>query len=119
MSPAFPFAIIKHIADFEQTNCITELLPTQALERAAYLDTYLAEHKKPVGPLHGIPISVKEHIGMKDLDHNCGFVSWVGEVGKKDSHILNILWGAGAVFYARTTQPQTLMHLETSSNIYG
>ncbi|KAE9367152.1 amidase [Stipitochalara longipes BDJ] len=101
------------------TNCITELLPQRALERAAYLDSYLAEHKKPLGPLHGLPISVKEHIGMKGLDLNGGFVAWVGKVAKKDAHILRILWEAGAVFYVRSTQPQSLMHLETSSNLYG
>jgi amidase len=102
-----------------QTNCITELLPQRALERAASLDAYLVEHKKPIGPLHGLPISVKEHIGMKDLDQNAGFVSWVGRVAEKDAHILEILWRAGAVFYVRSTQPQSLMHLETSSNLYG
>ncbi|KUJ09614.1 amidase [Mollisia scopiformis] len=100
-------------------NCVTELLPTRALERAAYLDTYLKENGKPIGPLHGIPISVKEHIGMKGLDLNAGFISWVGRVGEEDSHILQILYRAGAVFYVRTTQPQSLMHLETSSNLYG
>ena len=102
-----------------QTNCITELLPTQALERANYLDEYLKTNGKPIGPLHGIPISVKEHIGMKGRDLNGGFVSWVGTLAQKDAHILEILWNAGAVFYARTTQPQTLMHLETSTNLYG
>lgn len=56
---------------------------------------------------------------MKGLDLNAGFISWVGRVAEADAHILEILWRAGAVFYARTTQPQTLMHLETSSNIYG
>ncbi|KAH7400268.1 amidase signature domain-containing protein [Cadophora sp. MPI-SDFR-AT-0126] len=101
------------------TNCITELLPQRALDRAAFLDKYLAEHKKPIGPLHGIPISVKEHVGMKGLDLNAGFVAWVGTVAEEDAHILQILWRAGAVFYARTTQPQSLMHLETSSNLYG
>ena len=74
---------------------------------------------KPIGPLHGLPISVKEHIGMKDLDLNAGFVSWVGRKAKEDAYILRILWDAGAVFYVRTTQPQSLMHLETSSNLYG
>ncbi|KAK8196059.1 hypothetical protein M8818_007211 [Zalaria obscura] len=44
------------------TNCVTDLLPDRALTRAKYLDDYLAEHKKPIGPLHGLPISVKEHI---------------------------------------------------------
>ncbi|KAI0012464.1 amidase [Xylariaceae sp. FL0662B] len=101
------------------TNCITELLPKRALKRATELDSYLATHKKPVGPLHGVPISVKEHIGMKGRDLNAGFVAWVGRVAEEDALILQYLWDAGAVFYARTTQPQTLMHLETSNNLYG
>lgn len=35
------------------------------------------------------------------------------------SGVNDVLWASGAVFYARTTMPQTGMHLETSSNIYG
>ncbi|KAJ3552694.1 hypothetical protein NPX13_g11054 [Xylaria arbuscula] len=101
------------------TNCVTEILSERALKRAAELDDHLAATGKPVGPLHGLPISVKEHIGMKGLDLNAGFVSWVGRVAEEDALILQILWNAGAVFYVRTTQPQTLMHLETSSNLYG
>lgn len=56
---------------------------------------------------------------MGGLDTNAGFVSWVGKVGAEDALILQILWNAGAVFHARTTEPQSLMHLETSSNIFG
>ena len=100
-------------------NCITELLPEKAIERAKYLDDYYAHHGKTVGPLHGLPISVKEHIGMKGLGLNAGFVSWWDHKGADDAHVLKILWNAGCVFYARTTQPQTLMHLETSNNLYG
>jgi amidase len=58
-------------------------------------------------------------VGMKDLDLNAGFVGWVGKTGEADALILQILYAAGAVFYVRTTQPQSLMHLETSSNLYG
>ena len=43
------------------TNCITELLPERALRRAAELDAHLAARGTPVGPLHGVPVSVKEH----------------------------------------------------------
>ena len=102
-----------------QVNCVTELLPERALARAAYLDSYKAKHGRKVGPLHGLPISVKEHIGMKDLGLNAGFVSWWDRKGSDDAHILKILWNAGCVFYVRTTQPQSLMHLETSNNLYG
>lgn len=101
------------------TNCVTELLPDQAIARAKSLDEYLAKNGKPVGPLHGLPISVKEHVAMKGLDLNAGFVSWVGTIAEDDALILKLLWKAGAVFHARTTEPQTLMHLETSNNLYG
>ncbi|KAL1303863.1 hypothetical protein AAFC00_000319 [Neodothiora populina] len=101
------------------TNCITELLPERALERAEFLDDYMAKNGKPIGPLHGLPISVKEHIGMAGLSLNAGFVSWADRVASADAHILSLLWNAGAVFYARTTEPQTLMHLECSSGLFG
>ncbi|KAL9599097.1 MAG: hypothetical protein Q9219_004055 [cf. Caloplaca sp. 3 TL-2023] len=101
------------------TNCITELLPEEALNRAKYLDAYLLERKKPVGPLHGLPISVKEHCGMKGKGLNAGYISWWDRKSEDDASVLKILWRAGCIFYARTTEPQTLMHLETSSNFYG
>ena len=94
------------------------MLPEQALTRAAYLDNYLKTNGRPLGPLHGIPISVKEHVGMKGLLQDAGFVAWVGRKSE-DPHICQLLWDAGAIFHARSTQPQSLMHLETSSNIYG
>lgn len=106
-------------ANEEKVNCITELLPERAIARAKYLDDFLTRHKKPIGPLHGLPISVKEHIQMKGLGLNIGFVSWWGRKAEEDAHLLEILWEAGCVFYVRTTEPQALMHLETSSNLYG
>ncbi|KAI9765220.1 MAG: hypothetical protein M1840_007712 [Geoglossum simile] len=101
------------------TNCITELLPERALARAQYLDDYYAQNGKPLGPLHGLPVSVKEHIGIEGLGLNAGYVAWQDKIAQEDAHVLQILWRAGAIFHARTTQPQTLMHLETDSNLYG
>nr|AGN92219.1 LolN [Epichloe coenophiala] len=100
-------------------NCVTEMLSETALKRAAELDEHLAVHGKPIGPLHGVPISVKEHIAMKGLDVNGGYVSEVGRVAEEDALILSILRDAGAIFYVRTTEPQSSMHLETSSSLYG
>jgi hypothetical protein len=49
---------------------------------------------------------------------NASTCAWIGK-----PHEPNLLyqsfWNEGCVFYARTTQPQTIMHLETESNIYG
>ena len=56
---------------------------------------------------------------MEGLGLNAGYVAWYDKVADEDARILQILWRAGAVFHARTTQPQSLMHLETDSNLYG
>jgi len=100
-------------------NCLTELLPERALDRARFLDEYFERHGRPVGPLHGLPVSVKEHIGMKDLRLHGSYVAMWDNVAEENARVLQILENAGAVFHARTTQPQTIMHLETSSNLHG
>jgi amidase len=101
------------------TNCITELLPQRALQRAEELDAHFKEHARPVGPLHGLPISVKEHVGFQGLRCTTGYVSHWDVIAQEDAHILQVLHSAGAVFHCRTTVPQTMMHLETDSNLYG
>ncbi|KAF3917695.1 Acetamidase [Arthrobotrys entomopaga] len=100
-------------------NCITELLPERALSTAKYLDEYYQKHKKPIGPFHGLPMSVKEHIGLKGLTFNAGYCSKANDICPDDNDLVKILSNAGAVFFARTTEPQSLMHLETDSNLYG
>ncbi|KAF3932953.1 Acetamidase [Dactylellina cionopaga] len=113
-------AFLKRAAAAQKlVNCITELLPERALERARFLDEYYEKHKKPIGPFHGLPVSAKEHVGMKGLDLNGGFCSNVGNIAPFDNDLVRILTEAGAVFHARTTEPQTLMQLETRTNIYG
>lgn len=36
-----------------------------AIAQAKELDAYFEEHKKPVGPLHGLPISLKDQLRVK------------------------------------------------------
>ncbi|KAK2743512.1 hypothetical protein FQN57_004809 [Myotisia sp. PD_48] len=95
-------------------NCVTELMWDEAIERAKYLDSL----PEPVGPLHGLPISIKEHHGMKGKTVHANFITWIGD--ESDDNLLNnTLYDAGCVFYVRTTGPQALMHLECESSIYG
>lgn len=99
-----------------QTNCLVELLWDEAIERARYLDSL----PEPKGELFGLPISTKEHQGMvgDNVTSTASFVAWIGK--KHGSNLLyDTFWDNGCVFYARTTQPQAIMHLETSSSIYG
>jgi hypothetical protein len=101
-------------------NNLTELLPTRAMDRAQWLDGYYLEHGKPFGPLHGFPISVNDHFEFKGLWRSTdGYVCNWEHIAEEDNRILQALHNAGAVFHCRTTSPQTMMLLETQSNLYG
>ena len=59
----------------QQTNCLTEIFVERALARAKELDAHLAKTGKPIGPLHGLPISLKDQIRMKGLETTMGLCS--------------------------------------------
>ncbi|KAH8592815.1 glutamyl-tRNA amidotransferase-like protein subunit A [Bisporella sp. PMI_857] len=101
------------------TNCLALILFEEALARAKELDEHLERTGEVVGPLHGLPISVKEHIELKDTPASAGFIAWADDVAKEDALIIRVLREAGAVFHVKTTNPQALMAIETDSNIYG
>ncbi|CAF1329058.1 unnamed protein product, partial [Rotaria sordida] len=76
-----------------------EFLEKEALDRAKYLDEEFKKRGGRVGPLHG-------------------WIKWIDRIAEDDTLIVKILYEAGAIFYVRTTEPQSLMHLECSGPIY-
>lgn len=46
---------------------------------------------------------------MKDAFTNGSYVAWIGSPQVGPCRVQEVLWKAGAVFYARTTQPQAVM----------
>lgn len=94
------------------TCCLTQFFESEAIERAKYLDEYLEKNGKTVGPLHGVPVSVKEHMMLAGHYSSYGYLS-TRSFNDKDSLMIKILRGAGAVFYVKTNQPQGIMHLES------
>lgn len=107
-------------------NCLHEVFFDAAIEDAKRLDAYFAEHKKPIGPLHGLPISLKDQFHVKGVETTMGYVGWIGTFqGKKDdprratfeSELVKELRNLGAVLYCKTSVPATLMAGETVNNI--
>ena len=103
----------------QATNCLAMVLFESALDRANELDAYMEKHNKPVGPLHGLPMSVKEHIFLANTPATSGLISWADAASPGDALICKVFREAGAVFHVKTTNPQTLMALETHSNLFG
>lgn len=80
-----------------------------ALQRATELDKHLEETGKPIGALHGLPISVKDHVYLKGTPATAGIIAWADDISEEDALIVRVLREAGAVFHVKTTNPQGLM----------
>jgi Asp-tRNA(Asn)/Glu-tRNA(Gln) amidotransferase A subunit family amidase len=102
-----------------QLNCALEFFPELALAQAKELDAYYEKNQKPIGPLHGLPISLKDQFRIKGLETSMGYVAWIGKYDEEDSVLVTLLRKAGAVFYVKTSVPQSLMVCETVNNIIG
>lgn len=102
------------------TSCLTETFFDQALERAKYLDEYLKREKKPAGPFHGLPISIKDSFCVKGVDSTIGFVSFLDNPpASENSALVDLLLDLGAVLYCKTNVPQTMMTADSENNVFG
>lgn len=111
-----------------KVSCLHEIFFDAAIEDAKRLDAYFAEHKVPIGPLHGLPISLKDQFHVKGVETTMGYVGWINTFqGKpndshqtvKESELTRELRNLGAVLYCKTSVPATLMAGETVNNIIG
>ncbi|KAJ4315080.1 hypothetical protein N0V94_006134 [Neodidymelliopsis sp. IMI 364377] len=103
------------------THCISEFNLEEAYNRAAELDVVLRTTGRPVGPLHGLPISLKDRFDVEGLDSSCGYVSWIGDTKGKDDEGLLVqhLRQAGAIIFVKTNVPMSMLIGETTNNIVG
>jgi amidase len=61
------------------------------------------------GPLHGLPISIKDNFHYKGTESTIGMLSFLDEKSTKNSPLVDIQLKLGAVLYVKTNVPQTMM----------
>ncbi len=72
-----------------------------------------------VGPLHGVPVSIKSSIEVKGLRCEAGTKLRAGFVAKQDAPLVSRLRNAGAIILGNTNTPELLMAWETDNLLYG
>ena len=92
-----------------QTNCLSDAFFDEALEHARSLDAHLQQTGNPVGPLHGLPISLKDNFNIKGKDSTVGFTSLVNTPAEENATLVDILEQLGAVRYCKTNVPTAMM----------
>ena len=86
----------------------------RALRQATFADDAVAA-KAPLGPLHGVPITIKSSIDVAGLACEAGTRLRQGYVAEADAPLVSRLKSAGAIVLGNTTVPEFLMAWETDS----
>ena len=97
-------SFLERISRYDKTgmklNAVRELNP-DALEQARCCDNIL-QKGRTIGPLHGIPILLKDCIDTKDRTHTtCGAVVMENHYASKDAFIVKKLRKAGAIILGK------------------
>src|SRR5216683_4990165 len=75
--------------------------PEYALEQARAADEWRLGGR-PLGPLHGIPVGLKDIIDTADMPTENGSVLHAGRTPSRDAPVVTMLRGAGAVIMGKT-----------------
>ena len=71
------------------------------LDKAEEADNH-RKSGKPMGPLHGVPVALKDIIGTYDMPTECGTILRKGKTQSQDAEIVDLLKSAGAIIMGKT-----------------
>jgi fatty acid amide hydrolase len=74
---------------------------------------------EPVGPLHGLPITIKECFDLEGSPATFGVVSRRDDRASRDDPYVAALRRAGAIVLGKTNVAQLLLYLESDNPLYG
>jgi Asp-tRNA(Asn)/Glu-tRNA(Gln) amidotransferase A subunit family amidase len=74
---------------------------------------------KTLGPLHGVPISIKSSLDVAGMRCEAGTRLRAGYVAAQDAPLVARLRNAGAIVLGVTNTPELLMAWETDNRLYG
>ena len=99
-------------------NAVTLVLADSARAAAAEADRAVAAGLS-LGPLHGVPCTVKQNIDLVGTSTNWGLPALAEAVPPIDSPVVERMRAAGAIPIARTNCPDMALRVHTDSSLYG
>ncbi len=99
-------------------NAVVTLDRAGALAAADVADRAIAEGG-PRGPLHGVPVTIKDTFATAGLRTTAGSRRLAGYVPTRDATVVLRLRQAGAVILGKTNTPEFATGAETTNSVFG
>lgn len=111
----------EHLARIETINPrlgAIVALSDQALDQARDADQHL-RLGKPIGPLHGVPMTIKDCFDTAGVVSTWGTLGRKGFIPNRDASIVRRLKEAGAILIGKTNTPELTLSFSTWNKIHG
>ncbi len=99
-------------------NAITVRLDDEAMAAARAADAARAAGR-PLGPLHGVPVTIKENVDQKGCATTNGVAAFADVVAGEDAPVVANLRQAGAIPFGRTNTPEFSLRYITDNPLRG
>ncbi len=115
-------AVLNSLTRIEEVNpklnCFCFTYPEEALEKARAAEAAVMRGDM-LGPLHGVPIAIKDLTPTRGKRTTLGSYAYEHWVPEEDATIVEALTGAGAVLVGKTTTPEFAYSSFTESPLWG
>ena len=111
-----------HLAKIERLNPKLNAfvhVDAERVRREAHTAEAVVMKGRALGPLHGVPISIKSSIDVVGFRCEAGTRLRAGNVATQDAPLVARLRQAGAIVLGTTNTPELLMAWETDNLLYG
>ncbi len=111
-----------HLAQIERLqpklNAFVQVDAERARQSARDAESAVMK-RAALGPLHGVPLSIKSSFNLEGLRCEAGTRLRAGFIAQQDAPLVTRLKNAGAIILGTTNTPELLMAWETDNLLYG
>ena len=108
----------RHAQFNPQINAIVATDFESALRKARKADEDLANGKS-WGPLHGLPMTIKDNIEVVGMPTTYGSLYFKDHLPEKNADVVQSLLNAGAIIFGKTNIPLYGMDTQSFNDVYG
>jgi amidase len=108
-----------HLRQIERHNPDINAFVIMLADEAREAAIRAGRQRESLGPLHGVPVTVKDSFDMQGLPTSCGSRFFEDLPARRDSTAARRLRAAGAIILGKTNCPEFLANYETDNYIIG
>lgn len=109
---------LEHIEKFNSNYNAVVTINSNALAEAKKADDQVTKGKIS-GPLHGVPIIIKDSYKVEGLRTTSGYPPMKDYIAEEDAVVVKLLKEAGAIIIGKGNMPTLAMDMQTDNPIFG